>query len=47
MSLENFVLNQLRDLVLSGATRHEKWRKKQLYALSSLLENHQEEIFET
>ncbi len=44
MSLENFVLNQLRDLVLSGATRHEKWRKKQLYALSSLLENHQEEI---
>ncbi len=44
MSLEDFVLNQLQDLVLSGKTRYEKWRRKQLYALSSLLENHQEEI---
>jgi len=44
MALENFVLNQLQDLVLSGQTRHEKWRRKQLYSLSNLLENHQTEI---
>ena len=44
MSLENFVLNQLQDLVLSGKTRNEKWRRKQLHALSNLLENHQHEI---
>ena len=44
MSLENFVLNQLQDLVLSGKTRHEKWRRKQLNALSNLLENHTKEI---
>ena len=44
MSLENFGLHQLQDLVLSGATRKEKWRRKQLHALSNLLENHQEEI---
>ena len=44
MSLKKFVLNQLQDLVLSGKTRHETWRRKQLHALSNLLENHQEEI---
>ncbi len=44
LSLENFAINQLQDLVLSGETRRERWRMKQLYALSSLLENHQEEI---
>jgi len=44
MSLENFALNQLQDLVLSGKTRHEKWRRKQLEALSNLLDNHQQEI---
>ena len=44
MSFENFVLNQLKDQVLSGKTRHEKWRRKQLHTLSNLLENHQEEI---
>ena len=44
MSLENFELNQLKELVLSGKTRHEKWRRKQLDALSNLLENHQKEI---
>ena len=44
MSLENFVLNQLQDLVLSGKTRNEKWRRKQLLALSDLLKNHQNEI---
>jgi len=44
MSLENFTLNQLQDLVLSGKTRPEKWRRKQLYTLSNLLENHQQEI---
>ncbi|KGG20376.1 aldehyde dehydrogenase family protein [Prochlorococcus marinus] len=44
MSLENFVLNQLQDLVLSGKTRNEKWRRAQLNSLSNLLENHQQEI---
>ena len=44
MSLENFVLNQLQDLVLSGKTRNEKWRRVQLNSLSNLLENHQQEI---
>ena len=44
MSLENFVLNQLQDLVLSGKTRKEKWRRAQLNSLSNLLENHQQEI---
>ena len=44
MPLENFVLNQLQDQVLSGKTRHERWRRKQLHSLSNLLENHQEEI---
>jgi len=44
LSLENFKLNQLQDLVLSGETRQEKWRRKQLNALSILLENHQQEI---
>ena len=44
LSLENFKLNQLQDLVLSGETRQEKWRRKQLNALSNLLDNHQQEI---
>ncbi len=44
MSSENFLLNQLQDVVLSGKTRHEKWRRKQLHSLSILLENHQNEI---
>ena len=44
MSLENFVLNQLQDLVLSGKTRNEKWRRAQLKSLSNLVENHQQEI---
>ena len=44
MSLENFVLNQLQDLVLSGKTRTGKWRREQLHSLSKLLENHQQEI---
>ncbi len=44
MSSDDFVLNQLQDLVLSGKTRSEKWRRKQLHALSKLLENHQAEI---
>ncbi len=44
MSLENFVLNQLQDLVLSGKTRNEKWRRVQLKSLSNLLEDHQQEI---
>ena len=44
MSLENFGLNKLKDLVLSGETRKESWRRKQLNALTNLLETHQEEI---
>jgi len=44
LSLENFGLNKLQDLVLSGETRQERWRRKQLNALSNLLENHQQEI---
>ncbi len=44
MSLENFVINQSQELVLSGITRNEEWRRKQLRALSNLLENHQQEI---
>ncbi len=44
MSLENFILNQLQELVLSGKTRKEKWRRAQLNSLSNLLQNHQQEI---
>ncbi len=44
MSLENFELNQLQDLVLSGETRQGSWRRKQLNALTNLLENHEQEI---
>ena len=39
-----FKLSQLQELVLSGKTRQERWRRKQLHALSNLLENHQEDI---
>ena len=41
LSLQNFGLNQLKEPVLSGRTRKERWRKKQLMILSNLLENHQ------
>ena len=44
MTLKNFFLNQLKDQVLSGKTRHKKWRVEQLKALSNLLDNHQQEI---
>ena len=44
LSVENFRLNQLQDLVLSGETRKESWRRKQLNSLSNLLDNHQQEI---
>ena len=44
MSLKNFALNELQDLVLSGETRQEKWRRKQLHCLLDLLECHQQEI---
>ena len=44
MSLKKFFLNQLQDLVLSGKTRNEQWRRNQLNALSNLLENNQQEI---
>ena len=46
MSLTSFKLNQLQDLVLSGATRQEKWRREQLNALSNLLDNHEKEILQ-
>ena len=44
LSSENFTITQLQDLVLSGATRQEQWRRKQLQSLSNLLENHQQQI---
>ncbi len=44
MSLKNFLINQLQEQVLSGRTRREKWRRKQLHLLSNLLENHQQDI---
>ncbi len=44
LKLEKFKLRQLQELVLSGKTRQESWRRKQLEALSNLLENHQQEI---
>ena len=46
MSLENFELNQLHGLVLSGETREIGWRRKQLHALTNLLDNHQQEILD-
>ena len=46
MALENFELNHLKELVLSGKTRPEKWRRKQLKALSNLLDNHEQEILD-
>ncbi len=44
LTVENFIFSELQDLVLSGKTRSEKWRRKQLHALSNLIENHQQEI---
>ena len=44
MALDKFELNELRDSVLSGKTRAEKWRRSQLLTLSNLLENHQQDI---
>ena len=44
MSLENFRLNELQELVFSGETRQEKWRRKQLNEISNLLDNHEQEI---
>ena len=44
LSLENFSLNNFQALVISGETRKERWRRKQLNALTNLLENHQQEI---
>tara|TARA_B100000700_G_scaffold288457_1_gene344946 strand:+ start:639 stop:2030 length:1392 start_codon:yes stop_codon:yes gene_type:complete len=41
---EDFQLNQLQDLVKSGETRLETWRRNQINALSNLLENHEQEI---
>ncbi len=44
MSSENFLFNQLQDLVLRGETRKEQWRRNQLLSLSNLLENHEQDI---
>jgi len=44
LSLENFSLNNFQALFISGETRKERWRRKQLNALTNLLENHQQEI---
>ena len=46
LSLGKFRLNQLQDQVLSGVTRQERWRRNQLYTLSNLLDNHQQEILD-
>ena len=46
MQFEKLGLNQLQKSVLSGETRQEKWRRKQLDALLILLENHENEILE-
>ncbi len=46
MSLENFHLNQLKELVLSGKTRSENWRREKLSSLLQLLEVHQKEILD-
>jgi len=46
LPVQNLLFNHLQDLVLSGKTRQEKWRRKQLNALSSLIENHQQEILD-
>ena len=46
MSLKNCLLNQLKDQVLSGKTRSERWRRDQLQTLSNLLDNHQQEILD-
>ena len=44
LSSENFLFNQLQDLVLRGETRKEQWRRNQLLSLSNLLENHEQDI---
>ena len=44
MTLRNLQLDKLKSLVLSGETRQDKWRRRQLNALSNLLEQHQQEI---
>jgi len=44
MSLTNSIINPLQDLVLSGKTRPERWRREQLHKLLNLLDNHQQEI---
>ena len=44
MSVKNSLLNPLQNLVLSGKTRSERWRREQLHKLSNLLDNHQQEI---
>ena len=46
MSLENFVLTELQQKVLSGETRNETWRRKQLNALSNLIEDNQKVILD-
>tara|TARA_Y100001968_G_C19424068_1_gene753348 strand:- start:249 stop:1640 length:1392 start_codon:yes stop_codon:yes gene_type:complete len=46
LTLEDFQLTQLQDLVSSGKTRKETWRRAQLSALLNLLENHQQEILD-
>ena len=46
LSFQEFGLDQLQALVLSGETRKSNWRRKQLNILSNLLENHQKEILD-
>ena len=42
--LENFVLSQLRDPVLTGKTRSENWRRLQMKRFEELLESHENQI---
>ena len=44
MTLKDFQIDLLQDLVLSGKTRNEQWRRQQLSTLSNLLDNHEKEI---
>ncbi len=46
MKQESFLLNTLRTPVLDGQTRPEGWRRLQLQRISSLIENHENQILQ-
>ena len=43
---ENFLLSELRKPVISGLTRPEAWRRKQLKQIEVLIEKHQDEVLD-